>query len=219
MYNNRKSETAKQDVTCGIGFLLSNRDTATQADYKQMFYDPATNLPASDDQLRADWDAAAKLLRRGWPNNNLESTASGDGYADVCKMRMYPERVKDKMASILKEKKLDWEIKNWLPLEKFILMPAQAQVACASYFYGWSLAKAPNLRQALLDFDFVKAAAESKLPGAAERKNKAHERLFLNAASIWEAVKAGWEADLLTVLPQKVNPPEIMIYSYQVVTR
>ena len=30
MYNNRASETANQDVTCGIGVLLANRDTATR---------------------------------------------------------------------------------------------------------------------------------------------------------------------------------------------
>ena len=64
MYNNRASEAAKQDVTCGIGFLLINRDTATGPDYKLMFYDPATNRPPTAEQLRADWDEAAKLLRR-----------------------------------------------------------------------------------------------------------------------------------------------------------
>ena len=98
-------------------------------------------------------------------------------------------------------------------------MPSQAQVACVSYFYGWSLAKAPNFRQALLNLDFTRAAKESKLAGAAQAKNKAHERLFLNAASIWDAVGNGWEGDLFQVLPQKVAPPEIMIYSAQTITR
>lgn len=218
MYNNRASEAAKQDVTCGIGILLINRDTATGADYKSMFYDPATRLQATDEQLRADWDAASKLLRRYYPNANLESTAAGDGYADVCKMRMYPEAVIDKMAAVLKSK-LKSELDNWLPLETFISMPSQAQVACASYFYGWSLGKAPNFRQALLDLDFNRAAKESHLAGAAPAKNKAHERLFLNAASIWDAVANGWEGDLFQVLPQKVNPPEIMIYSAQTITK
>jgi len=88
-----------------------------------------------------------------------------------------------------------------------------------SYFYGWSLAKAPNFRQALLNLDFTRAAKESKLAGAAQAKNKAHERLFLNAASIWDAVGNGWEGDLFQVLPQKVAPPEIMIYSAQTITR
>ena len=32
------------------------------------------------------------------------------------------------------------------------------RITCVSYFYGWSLAKAPNLRQALLDLDFTRAA-------------------------------------------------------------
>jgi hypothetical protein len=111
------------------------------------------------------------------------------------------------------------ELENWLPLETFISMPSQAQVACASYFYGWSLAKAPNFRQALLNLDFTRAAKESSLAGAAAAKNKGHERLFLNAASIWDAVANGWEGDLFQVLPQKVTPPEIMIYSAQTISR
>ena len=218
MYNNRASETAKQDVTCGIGILLISRDTATAPDYKFMFYDPATKGQPIDEQLRADWDAASKLLRRYYPNANLENTPEGDGYADVCKMRMHRDAVIDKMAAVLKVK-LKSELENWLPLETFISMPSQAQVACVSYFYGWSLAKAPNFRQALLNLDFTRAAKESKLAGAAQAKNKAHERLFLNAASIWDAVGNGWEGDLFQVLPQKVAPPEIMIYSAQTISR
>jgi len=218
MYNNRASETDKQDVTCGIGILLISRETATGPDYKYMFYDPATKLGASEDQLRADWDEASKLLRRYWPDPNLESTPAGDGYANVCKMRMYEDPVVDKAAAVLKSK-LKSELDNWLPLATFTSMPAQAQVACASYFYGWSLAKAPNFRQALIDRDFNRAAKESKLTGAAAKKNKAHERLFLNAASIAEAVTNGFEAEIYQVIPQNVNPPEIMIYSAQTITK
>lgn len=224
MYNNRASEADKQDVTCGIGILLIDRDTATGNDYKTMFFDPATQLPASDEQLRADWDAASKLLRRSWPNANLESTPAGDGYADVCKMRMHPEAVADKMASVLKSK-LKSELEHWLPVETFISMPSQAQIACMSYFYGRSLAGAPLLRQALLDLDFNRAARESHLNGAAAAKNKGHERLFLNAASISDAVASGWQGgdggydNLYEVIPQMVNPPELMIYSYQRITR
>ena len=220
MYNNRATEAAKQDVTCGIGILLINRDTATGPDYKSMFFDPVTNVQATDEQLRADWDAASKLLRRYYPEANLESTAAGDGYADVCKMRMYREAAIDKAAAVLKSKlKTELDGGVGLPLATFNSMPWQAQVACASYFYGWSLAKAPNLRQALLDLDFEKAAKASNLVGAAPAKNKAHERLFLNAASIKDAVAHGWERDLYQVLPQKVNPPEIMIYSAQTITK
>jgi hypothetical protein len=218
MYNNRASEAAKQDVTCGIGILLINRDTATGSDYKTMFFDPATTLPATDEQLRADWDAASKLLRRYWPNGNLESTPAGDGYADVCKMRMYPQAVIDKAALVLKSK-LKSELDTSLPLATFISMPSQAQIACASYFYGWSLARAPNFKKALLDLDFSRAAKESSLSGAAPKKNKAHERLFLNAASIADAVANGWEGDLYQVIPQNVDPPEIMIYSAQTIAR
>ena len=82
------SETANQDVTCGIGVLSANSDAATEPDYKPMFFDPATKLQPTDEQLRADWDAASKLLRRYSPDPNLENTGARDGYADVCKMRM-----------------------------------------------------------------------------------------------------------------------------------
>ena len=90
-----------------------------------MFYDPATKGQPTDEQLRADWDAASKLLRRYYPNANLENTPAGDGYADVCKMRMHRDAVIDKMAAVLKVK-LKSELENWLPLETFISMPSQA---------------------------------------------------------------------------------------------
>jgi hypothetical protein len=218
MYNNRASEAAKQDVTCGIGLLLINRDTATGPDYKYMFFDPATTHPATDEQLRADWDAASTLLRRYWPNANLESTPAGDGYADVCKMRMYEQPVIDKAALVLKSK-LKSELDSRLPPETFKSMPSQAQIACVSYFYGRSLLVSPNLKQALNDLDFNRAAKESNLVGAAARKNKAHERLFSNAASIKDAVANGWERDLYQVIPQNVDPPEFMMYSAQTITR
>src|SRR5258708_34098600 len=115
MYNNRASETAKQDVTCGIGILLINRETATGPDYKLMFYDPATKRQPTDEQLRADWDAASKLLRRYYPNANLENTSAGDGYAAVCKMRLHREAVIDKMESVLKAKSKP-ELRNCVQL-------------------------------------------------------------------------------------------------------
>jgi hypothetical protein len=217
MYNNRASETAKQDVTCGIGILLISRDTATAPDYKFMFYDPATKGQPTDELLRADWDAASKLLPilskcqpREYPGGRWLRRRVQDAHASGRGDRQDGGRAKGKLKS---------ELENWLPLETFISMPSQAQVACVSYFYGWSLAKAPNFRQALLNLDFTRAAKESKLAGAAQAKNKAHERLFLNAASIWDAVGNGWEGDLFQVLPQKVAPPEIMIYSAQTITR
>ena len=41
---------------------------------------------------------AMVLHMYNYPNANLENTSAGDGYADVCKMRMHPEAVIDKMA-------------------------------------------------------------------------------------------------------------------------
>lgn len=63
MYNNRRNDKQAQDVTCGIGFLLSPRSAAVQGWVKAMFFDPSTKLTPSDAQLLADWDAAAGLFR------------------------------------------------------------------------------------------------------------------------------------------------------------
>ena len=82
-------------------------------------------------------------------------------------------------------------------------MPSQTQVACASYFYGWSLGKAPNFRQALRDLDFKRAAKASNLAGAALAKNKGHERFFLNAASISDAVAKPGKVTCFRSFPRK----------------
>jgi hypothetical protein len=65
MYNNRTASQTKQDVTCGIGFLIDPGSAATQGWLKAMFYDPATRLTLADEQRLADWDAAAALRRTG----------------------------------------------------------------------------------------------------------------------------------------------------------
>jgi hypothetical protein len=78
-------------------------------------------------------------------------------------MRMHRDAVIDKMAAVLKVK-LKSELENWLPLETFISMPSQAQVACASYFAAGLWRNSLNFRQALLNLDFTRAAKESGLP-------------------------------------------------------
>jgi hypothetical protein len=104
MYNNRTANSTAQDVTCGVGFRLDPRGAATQSWVKAMFFDPTTNQTPSDDQMLADWDAAANLARTG---TNLPQ------YASVCRMRMYPDRVYDRTALILRDQKLPALLKSF----------------------------------------------------------------------------------------------------------
>jgi hypothetical protein len=71
MYNNRASETAKQDVTCGIGILLINRDTAIGPDYKFMFYDPATNRQPTDELPTSGKHCSTSILPELQRNRTL----------------------------------------------------------------------------------------------------------------------------------------------------
>ena len=99
-----------------------------------MFFDPATKLQPTDEQLRADWDAASKLLRRYSPDPNLENTSA---------RRWLRRCVQDangiwtplltKMASVLKMK-LKSELATYDEQETFTSMPSQAQVCLRELF-------------------------------------------------------------------------------------
>jgi hypothetical protein len=193
LYNNRASEAAKQDVTCGIGKLLTSPAAASAA--KGMFFDPATGLPATDQQMADDWVAASQIFRT---RSNLETD-----YANACKMRMRPEAAIDDMAGVMKQKLETVLSPGRCPeLSTFAEMPAQAQVAIASFNYGFMVSSTHNLREALGDWDFDRAASESFLKGLSPRKLLGHRTLFWNAARIVEQ-----KLDFST-LPQSVEPPE-----------
>lgn len=194
MYNNRAAEDQKQDVTCGIGFLLVSPEAAVSG-YKDMFFDPATTIAATDDQIKADWKTASEILRKG---------VSVAEYAQKCKLRMHTDKVTDKMAQILKAKLASTLAAHTEISSRFAEFPAQAQVACASLFYGYALSKMPNFKGCLAIGDFCGAAGESKLNGASARKNNAHKILLENACRIVEG-----ELDFDT-LPTKFDPPEII---------
>jgi hypothetical protein len=211
MYNNRVNLKDANDVTCGIGFSLPDQFTAERL-YKDLFYSGTPTTPATGQQLRDDWNAAASLLRTYWTPTggpgNLGSTPDGRGYADVCKLRMNRDKVIDKMAEILKSK-IEVEVKTHLTAALFAKFPAQAQVACASYFYGWNLSKAPKLKQSLLQMDFDGAARNCEIHGWAKPKNAAHKRLFQNAAAIANT-RSPSDSDF-DELPKSTNPPEAVV--------
>jgi hypothetical protein len=201
MYNNKASPDAAQDVTCGIGFAnMPTKEASLQ--YIDMFYDKDTDLPATREQMMADWVTASQILRTFGKSNNLESTPQGDGYADQCQLRMRPEKVYDKMAEILKARlNKSLQVSN---LWNFSNYPATAQVACASFWYGFLAQCAPNMCRALAVFDFDEAGKQSYLKGISTRKLLAHRALFWNAARLNEQnLDFGW-------LPFQVDPPEIL---------
>jgi hypothetical protein len=193
MYNNKATEDAKQDVTCGIGHLLSSPEAAVAA--KGLFYDPATGQTPSDQQMRDDWLAASRILRT---RSNLETD-----YANACKMRMSRDKAIDDMAGVLKSK-LKSSLGACPELASFSEMPAQAQVGAASYNYGYLIQVTVHFRAALGDWDFDEAAKQSFLRGISSRKLLGHRTLFWNAARIVEQrLDYG-------LLPQSVNPPELI---------
>jgi V8-like Glu-specific endopeptidase len=176
MYNNRPASSTKQDVTCGIGFLLDPREVATQSWVKTMFFDPATNQTPSDDQMLADWDAAANLARSG---NNLGQ------YAVVCHMRMHPNKVYDRMAVILRDQKLPALLKSFPnDFKDFANYPAAAQVFCVSFAYGRLPFDFPKMRASIRDGRWAEASTQCRLNGASELKNRAHTELLLTAQRV-----------------------------------
>jgi hypothetical protein len=211
MYNNKRTLAEPNDVSAGIGLALHSQQTALQ--YKDLFYSGSPGHAPSDQELIDDWTAARDLLRT---DRNLESTPDGKGYADVCKLRMNEDKVIDQMAEILKSK-LQGEVTQHLTTALFATFPAQAKVAVASYLYGWSLAKAPNFKKCLLAKDFTGAAGQCKINGWSPAKNLGHKRLLDNAASIASCLTSSdpdWDR-----LPQKVNPPEFMLFSSTTIAR
>ena len=191
MYNNRNPGSTIQDVTCGVGFRLDPRSAATAGWVKFMFFDPATNRAPTDAQMLADWDAAANLARTA--NNLLQ-------YAIICRLRMYPDRVYDQMALILRDQKLPALLQSF-PSEfgNFANFPASAQVFCVSFAYGRIPFDFPKMRAAIRDGRWADAAKECHLKGCSESKNQAHSQLLLLAQQV---VDRGMDYDTL--------PPNIL---------
>jgi LAS superfamily LD-carboxypeptidase LdcB len=195
MYNNRTADSTTQDVTCGVGFRLDPRGAATQSWVKAMFFDPTTNQTPSDDQLLADWDAAANLARTG---TNLPQ------YASVCRMRMYPDPVYNHMALILRDQKLPALLKSFPDdFKDFSNFPAAAQVFCVSFAYGRIPFDYPTMRAAIRDGRWADASKECYLRGGSILKNKAHADLLLLAQRV---VDQNLDRDTLPLLASEEVP-------------
>lgn len=191
-YNNKQTENAKQDITFGIGVFVPSPEASLQ--YKANFHHKTTNLPATDEQMKADWEIAGKILRKG---NNLAE------YGEKCQLRVKKDYVYELMAKKLKDA-FERNLNRSAELSTFLSYPEQAQVACASYFYGRALSASPLMALALDRWDFREAGVQSNLRGMSQRKFKAHSILFENAAQI---VGQGLDYSLL---PTKTEPPEAL---------
>jgi hypothetical protein len=177
MYNNRSANSTVQDVTCGVGFRLDPRSAVTKSWVKEMFFDRATQQTPSDDQMLADWDAAANLARTG---DNLKQ------YATVCQLRMYPDKVYRRMALTLRDVTLPEMLRRFSEFKDFPSFPAAAQVFTASFSYaGPALPRQfPHMRAAIKDRRWADASKACYIRGASERKNKAHAELLLWAQRV-----------------------------------
>jgi hypothetical protein len=185
MYNNRTKKGAKDDVTCGIGHFLESPDAAKKI--KHMFFDKNTRppMPATDEQIEHDWDAAAKLTRMTDKENNLNE------YGNICILRMYPNLVYDDMAETLKQK-----LKTLLTYPRckddfadFVDFPAAAQIFSVSFAYGHipgvptkkhgkHESDYPAMRAFIKATEWSKAATECRLNNGSEAKNNGHRRLL-----------------------------------------
>jgi hypothetical protein len=87
-----------------------------------LFYDKDTLQPATAEQMMADWVTASNILRTSYPNSNLKSPPTGEGYADKCQLRMYPEKVKAKRDELM-ALKLDRALKDVAALRGFYGYP------------------------------------------------------------------------------------------------
>ena len=137
--------------------------------------------------MMADWNAAAALLR----NNNLTRTAATPlgtiCYSDVCKMRMHPNKIDEKMAFIMRDQKLTALRSDPRCAESyrnFETFPAAAQVFSLSFAYGRIPIDFPRMNQFMRDGQFGNAATECRVPGMSERKNEAHKELLLFAQNV-----------------------------------
>jgi hypothetical protein len=189
-YNNRKTWDPKEkdDVTCGIGWMLAGPDVATQR--PELFYDPATNAPPTPDQLRGDWHEAQKMLRTGSNLSHIvppHAPASVLCYDDVCKMRMTTKAMQQRMAEILKIDKLRGLLKEgpWSKYyQDFEKYPAPAQVFALSFAYGRLPLDFPKMNAYMRDWEFAKAATECHVDRQSEAKYRGHVALLTFAQEI-----------------------------------
>jgi hypothetical protein len=176
MYNNRTASSTKQDVTCGIGFLLDPKSAVLQAWVKPMFFNKATKLAATDALLLSDWDICANLARTG--------TNLGE-YGNRCSLQMFPDKVYERMAIILRDQKYAALLQSFpADFANFENFPSAAQVFSVSFAYGRLPFDFPMMRASIRAANWTAAAAQCRVKGMSESKNRAHSELLMLAQKV-----------------------------------
>ncbi len=207
MYNNWPLKTDKQDVTCGIGFRLENREIAGGDTIRNLFRVKATGVVPSGDLMKAEFDRVALIPRTA---TNLYSA-----YRDTSDYAMDEDATWEHMRALMRGK---FEGQRGVASAGFLAhfkeMPAQAQIALVSYNYGWSIEKSPSLCRILNadPMDFLGAMAQvvqAKDNPELAAKNLAHQTLMWNAAQIVKR-KGTPDAPDWNQIPDGYKPPARM---------
>ena len=178
MYNNRPATSKKQDVTCGVGFLIDPQSEVTKTWCKVMFVNKFTKASATDAELLEDWRIASEISRTG---NNLYE------YENACQLTMIPERVYERMALILRDQKLPALLTHPACCDSykgFESFPAAAQAFCLSFAYGRIPIDFPKMNAAIAAGRWAEAAENCRVLGMSAAKNKAHRELLLFAQNV-----------------------------------
>jgi len=191
MYNNWPLKNPNLDVTVGVGRALPNADSAAVPEVRDTFTVKATGAPATDDDMRAEWNRVAAIPRSA---TNLFSD-----YRDASPLLMDP----DGMLALLGDNMLRFWGQKGQDFD-FSAIPAQAQVALMSYNYGRRLSNAPKMCNAVRSSDFDTAATECVISGWDQRKNQAHQVLFQNAGAI---IAKGLDLNTLPPIDGPFKPP------------
>jgi len=194
MYNNWFIKNPKKDVTIGVGLAIDSSSVeageaiVARDEMRSMFTVQETGLQPTPDEMKKEFRRVYDLPRTG---TNLWSEFGG-----LSPLQMD----RGAMLRCLSEKMLGFWNSKGQSFPNFGAIPAQAQVALMSYNYGARLSIAPNMCNAVRAGDYAGAAAESEVPGWDYKKNEAHKRLLMNAATI---VRDGLD---VATLPPKLGP-------------
>jgi hypothetical protein len=195
MYNNWPLKNANRDVTVGVGIAVFSEDHAVRPDIRSLFRVKATGEPASDPEMRAEFRRVYDLPR-----------TAGNLFTDY--QDKSPLEIPDaEMRRSLSDKMSEFWDQRGQTFADFASIPAQAQVALASWNYGARLRNAPNMCNAVRSGDFVEAAKQSFVPGWDGQKNEGHRRLLMNAATI---AREGLDNTLLPPMGGPFKPPPMI---------
>lgn len=203
LYN---AKTTEADVTLGIGISLPSQASAMAPGIVALCFDPATGLPATAEQLKTDWLTASTMLIPGSQRSFNPATGELSPFAERCLMRMTVEKVRSSLQAKLVANFTGGKAAHMDHYADFETYPAEAQAAIVSFNYGIpAINTFPLLCMAISNGDWNSAARQCWINGASQRKNRAHQILFTNAARVLEQ---NLDVDSIADA-SKVDPPVI----------